>query len=114
VFLQAVNERSLEFEEVRRLLYEIVKFVCCWHVLDVMDDVFQDLNAECARSQFFIKSRVDDMLENGDDSSELVCVRDDLGNCSIDAEVKSRLDLELLDSISNVFDLTGGGAVRAV
>jgi hypothetical protein len=62
----------------------------------------------------FIKSRVDDTLENGVDSSELACVRDALGNCSIDAEVKSRLDLELLDSISNVFDLTGGGAVRAV
>ncbi len=99
-----MDERSFEFVEVGRLLDKFVKFFCCSRVLDVIDDGFQDVNAESARSQFLIKGQVDDPLQNGDDSSELVGVRDDLGNCSIDAEVESNLDLEFLDFIPNVLD----------
>ncbi len=42
--------------------------------------------------------------KNGDDSSKFIAVRDHLGNGSVDTEVKSSLNFELLDFITNVFD----------
>ena len=76
---------------------EVVKFVRCGSILDVVDDGFQNISAEGTRSQFLIKSQMDDALKDGNDSPELVCVRDDLGNGSIDTEMESILNLELLD-----------------
>jgi len=73
---------------------EIVKLVCCSRVLDVIEDSFQNVDAESTRSQLLIKCRVDDLLKNGDYGLEFVFVRDDLGNGSIDAEVEARLNLE--------------------
>jgi hypothetical protein len=83
---------------------EIVKLVRCSCVLDVIDDSFQSVDPESTRSQLLIKCQVDDSLENGDYGSELVCVRDDLGHGSIDAEMEAQLNLEHFDVISNVFD----------
>ncbi len=45
-----------------------------------------------------------DPLKNGDDSPKFVGVRDDLGDGSVNAEVETSLNLELLDFIPNVLD----------
>jgi hypothetical protein len=74
LFLRAVNERSFQFVQVRRLVDEVVKFVCRGRVLDVFYDGFQDIDAEGTRSQFLIKSQMGETLEYGNDSPELVCV----------------------------------------
>jgi hypothetical protein len=47
---------------------------------------------------------MNDLLEDGDNCSELVHVRDDLGDRFVDAEMKSGLNLERLDFSSNVVD----------
>ncbi len=104
LFFWAVDERSFQFVEVRRLVDEVVEFVICGRVLDVINDGFQDIDAEGTRSQFLIKSQMDDALKDGNDSPELVCVRDDLGNGSIDTEMESILNLELLDFVTDVFN----------
>ena len=52
-----------------------------------------------------VESRIDDPLENGDDSTKFVAVGDDLGNGSVHAEVETSLDLELGDFFPNVVDL---------
>jgi hypothetical protein len=47
---------------------------------------------------------VNDLLEDGDHSSELVRIQDYLGDRFVDAEVKSGLNLEHLDFSSNVIN----------
>ncbi len=42
--------------------------------------------------------------KNGDDGTEFIAIGDELGNGSVHAEVKTSLDLELCDFISNVVD----------
>ncbi len=75
-----MNEGSFEFVEIGRLVNDIVKFVCCRCVLDVIDDGFQSINTECTRSQLSIKTLVYDPLNNCNASPKLVGVQDDLGN----------------------------------
>ncbi len=83
---------------------EVVKFVGCSCVLDVVDNYFQNIDAECTRGQFLVKSRVDDTLEDHRDCPEPFGVQDDLGNGSVNAEMKTSLNLELLKFIANVLD----------
>ncbi len=104
VFLWAVDERCFQFIEVRRLVDKVVKFSLNSRILDVIDDFLQNVDAERTWSQLLVKSGVDDPLENGDDSSEFIAVGDHLGNGSVNTEVESSLNSELLDFIANVFD----------
>ena len=106
VFLRAVDERCFQFVEVRRLVDKVVKFTLGSRILDVIDYFLQNMDAERTWSQLLVKSRVDDPLKNGDDSSEFefIAVRDHLGNGSVNTEVESSLNFELLDFIANVFD----------
>jgi hypothetical protein len=46
MFLRAVNERGLQFVQVRRLMNEIVEFVLGSRVLDVMHDRLQHFPTE--------------------------------------------------------------------
>ncbi len=82
-----MDERSLEFVEVGRLMYEVVEFVVGSRILYVMQNCLQNIHAESSRSQFLIKCWVNDSLQDGDHRSELVCVRDDLGDRFVDAEM---------------------------
>ncbi len=72
--------------------------------IDVMHYGLQNVHTESPRSQLLIKGCVDDPLENGNNSPEFVGVGGDLGNCSVNAEVKSSLYLELLNFIANILD----------
>jgi hypothetical protein len=99
-----MNERSFQLVEIRRLVDEIVEFVLGRRILNVVNDCVQHVNTECNRSQLLIEGRIDDPLKNGDDGMEFVAVGDDLGNGSVDAEVKASLNLELGDFIANVLD----------
>jgi hypothetical protein len=58
---------------------EIVEFIGCCHVLDVIYNSFQAIDAKGARSQLLVKGRVDDSFENSYDCLEFVGVRDNLG-----------------------------------
>jgi hypothetical protein len=49
----------------------------------------QIIDAESTRSQFLIKCQMDGSLEDGDYRSKLVGVQDDMGDGSVNAEVKS-------------------------
>ncbi len=100
----AVNERSLQFVEIGSLVNEVVKLVVGGRILDMMEDCFQNVNAESSRRQFLIKSRVDHSFENRDDSSKFVCVGNDLSNGPVDAELKTGLNFECLDFLANVID----------
>ncbi len=104
MFFRAVNERGLQFVEVRRLVNKVVEFVLGSHVLDVIHDCFQHVHAESTWSQFWIKPLIGDLLEKGDDSPEFVGVGGDLGYGSVNAEVKASLNFELFDFITNVLD----------
>jgi len=99
-----MNERGFQFVEIRRLVDEIVEFVFGRCILNVVNDCVQHVDTEGTRSQLLIEGRIDDPLKNGDDGTEFVAVGDDLGNGSVDAEVKASLNLELGDFIANVFD----------
>jgi hypothetical protein len=87
LFLRAVNEGSFQFVKIGRLMNEVVKFVSGSHVLDVIDDFLQNVDAESTRSQLLIKCQMGDSLKNGDNCSKLLGVQDDLGDGSINAEV---------------------------
>jgi hypothetical protein len=104
VFLRAVDERYFQFVEVRRLVAKVVKFTLGRCILDVIYDFLQHVDAERTWSQLLVKRGVDDPLKNADDSSEFVAVGDHLGNGSVNTEVESSLNFELLDFIANVFD----------
>jgi hypothetical protein len=104
MFFPAVNERGFQFVEVRRLVNEIVEFVLGSRVLDVMYNHFQYIHAESTWSQFLIKGRIDDSLEDGNDSPEFVGVGGDLGDRSVNAEVKASLNFELLGFVPNVLN----------
>jgi hypothetical protein len=45
-----------------------------------------------------------DLLDNGDHKPKFVCVRDDLGDGSVNAEVEASLNLQLFDFVPNVLD----------
>ncbi len=51
-----------------------------------------------------IKGGVDDSLEDGNDSPEFVDVGDDLGDGSVNAQVKTSLNFEFLDFVPNVLN----------
>jgi len=55
VFFSPVNERSVQFVKVGRLMNKVVKFVSCCFVLDVVDDGVQDVDAEGSRCKFLVK-----------------------------------------------------------
>ncbi len=99
-----MNERCFQLVEIRRLVDEIVKFVLGRCILNVVNDCVQHVDTEGTRSQLLVESGIDDPLKNGDDGTEFVAVGDDLGNLSVDAEVKASLNLELCNFIANVFD----------
>ena len=103
-FFRAVNERGFQFVKVRRLVNEIVEFVLGSCVFDVMYDRFQHIHAESTWSQFLIKGRIDDSLEDGNDSPEFVGVGGDLGDRSVNAEVKPSQNFELFDFVPNVLN----------
>ena len=103
-FFRAMNERGFQFVEIRRLVDEIVEFVLGRCILNVVNDGVQHIDTEGTRSKFLVEGRIDDLLKNGDDSTKFVAVGDDLGNGSVDAEVKTSLNLELGDFIANVLD----------
>jgi hypothetical protein len=103
-FLRAVNERSFQLVEIRRLINEVVELVLGSGILDVVNDCVQNVNTERTWSQFLVESRIDDSLENGDDSTKFVAVGDDLGNGSVHAEEETGVDLELGDFLPNVVD----------
>ncbi len=84
------------------MVNEVVKPVVGGRILDVMEDCFQNVHAESSRRQFLIKSGVDYSLENRNDSSKFVCVRGNLSNGPVDAEVKAGLNFECLDFFANV------------
>jgi hypothetical protein len=79
-----VDERSLEFVEVGRLVYEVVEFIVGSRILYVMQNCLQNVHAESFRSQFLIECWVNDSLKDGDQGSELVR---DLGDRFVDAEM---------------------------
>ncbi len=83
---------------------ETVKFVLGSRVLDVMNDCVQHVNTERTWSQLLVEGRIDDPLENGDDSPEFVAVGDHLCNGPVHTEVESSLDFELSDFIADVID----------
>jgi hypothetical protein len=83
---------------------EIVEFVLGSCILNVVNDGVQHVDAEGTWSQLLVEGRIDDPLKNGDDSPKFVAVGDDLGNGSVDAEVKASLNLELGDFIANVLN----------
>ncbi len=87
LFFRSVNEGSFQFVKVGGLMNEVVEFVISSHVLDVIDDYLQNVDAESTRSQLLIKCRMDDSLKNGDYCLKLVGVRDDLGDGSVNTEV---------------------------
>ena len=99
-----MNERSFQLVKIRRLINEVVELVLGSSILDVVNDCVQNVDTERTWSQFLVESRIDDSLENGDDSTKFVAVGDDLGNGSVHAEVETSLDLELGDFIANVID----------
>jgi hypothetical protein len=68
------------------LLNEIVELVFGSRIFDVVEYGVQNINAESPWSQFLIKGGVDDSLENGHHSSELVGVRNDLSNGLVDTK----------------------------
>jgi len=103
-FFRAMNERGFQFVEIRRLVDEIVEFVLGRCIVNVVNDCVQHVNTERTRSQLLVEGRIDDLLKNGDDGTKFVAVGDDLGNGSVDAEVKTSLNLELGDFIANVLD----------
>ncbi len=86
VFFSTVNERSVQFVKVGRLINKVVKFVSCCFVLDVVDDDVQDVDAEGSRCKFLVKGWVDDSFEHCDHCQELVRVRNDLHNDSVNTE----------------------------
>ena len=73
-------------------------------ILNVMNDCVQNVDTKHTWGQFLVESRIDDSLENGDDSTKFVAVGDDLGNGSVHAEEKTGVDLELGDFFPNVVD----------
>ena len=99
-----MNERSFQLVEIRRLINEVVELVLGSGILDVVNDCVQNVDTERTWSQFLVESRIDDSLENGDDSTKFVAVGDDLGNGSVHAEMETSLDLELGDFSPNVVD----------
>ncbi len=86
-FFRSVDERSFQFVKMEGLMNEVVKFVFGSRILDVMKDCLQNINDESPRSQFLIKSRVDDSLKNRDYCSKFVCVGNDLSDSPVDAEM---------------------------
>ncbi len=101
-FLRAVNERSFQLVEIRRLINEVVEFVFGSRILDVVNDCVQNVDTERTWSQLLVESRIDDSFENGDDSTKFIAVGDDLGNGSVHAEEKAGVDFELGDFFPNV------------
>ena len=99
-----MNERGFQFVEIRRLVDEFGEFVLGRCILNVVNDCVQHVNTERTRSQLLVEGRIDDPLKNGDDGTKFVAVGDDLGNGSVDAEVKTSLNLELGDFIANILD----------
>ncbi len=87
LFFRSVNDGSFQFVKIGWLVNEVVKFVVGSCILDVMKDCLQNINAESPRSQCLIKCRVNDSLKNRDYCSKLVCVRNDLGDSSVNAEM---------------------------
>jgi hypothetical protein len=83
---------------------EVLEFIGCCCVLDVVNNGLQNLDAKCARSQLWVKGRVDDSFENSYDCPELVGVRDNLDNGSVNAEMETSLNLESLELVANVFN----------
>jgi hypothetical protein len=77
LFFRSVNEGSFQFVKIGGLMNEVVKFVFGSRILDVMKDCLQNVSAESPRSQFLIKSLVNDSLENCDYCSKFVCVQND-------------------------------------
>ncbi len=80
MFLRPVNEGGVQFVEIQRLVNEAVKFIDCRCVLDLVHDNLQNVIAKSVRSQFLVKSRVDDLFESGHNCLKFVGVRDNLGN----------------------------------
>ena len=99
-----MNERSFQLVKIRRLINEVVEFVLDSRIFNVVNDCVQNVDTERTWSQFLVESRIDDPLENGDDSTEFIAVGDDLGNGPVHAEEKTGVDLELGDFFANVVD----------
>ncbi len=72
-----------------------MEFVFGSRILDVVNDCVQNIDTERTWSQFLIESRIDDSLENGDDSTKLIAVGDDLGNGSVMLKRKPAWTLSL-------------------
>jgi hypothetical protein len=51
---------------------EVVKFVGCSHVLDMVDNGFQNIDTECPWRQLLIEGQMDDPLIVGDYSPNLL------------------------------------------